>query len=82
MTTRNFWLAAQFVIAFVPASVAVAQRTATEPTAAGRIFEAVGLKPGLTIVLSSSFTDKRAFIVVAARPRGGGQRESTSDAGR
>ena len=49
MTTRSFRLAALFVIAFVPASEVVAQRTATEPTAAERIFEAVGLKAGLTI---------------------------------
>lgn len=49
MTTRSFRLAALLVIAFVPTGGLVAQRTATEPTAAERIFEALGLKAGLTM---------------------------------
>lgn len=49
MTSRCFRLAALFIITFVPAKLAVAQRTAVPPTEAERIFEAVGLKAGLTI---------------------------------
>ena len=49
MNTRSFRLLLLFVLAFVPPGVAAAQRTAAPPTDGERIFEAIGLKAGLTI---------------------------------
>ena len=79
MTTRSFRFAALFVITFVPPVVLLGQRTAVAPTETERIFEAVGVKAGLTICEVGAGDGEQT--IAAAKIAGTGGRVYTSELG-
>lgn len=79
MTTTSYRLIALFVIAFVPAGVLVAQRTASGAIAPEKIFDAIGVKEGLTICEIGAGNGE--LTIAAAKLAGEGGRVYTSELG-